>query len=1273
MHIFHWIVFILFLITESLFPQEYFSRAYTVYDGLPSQEIYDIAQDTTGNMWFATRRGLVVYDGFTLSRIDTLASLCFTPITKIHFDTQGQLWLTGGTPFQSLLRQSQKKWAWYKITPLVKNYTLARPIFLGSVRFAGKAPSIMMATTTNAVLLFRNGRFTLWAPPNSPFGRKIHVLQASAHNFYVLGSNGIFKVTPTGNVQKVDWPYLPAQAILRSFYVSSSPDSNRWILTTKALYHFNGARLRAIPLSREISTLVRQNRTYILPDYAGGAFVYGQKFLIHFNAFLNRWESILLSGKKVCGGINTLFKDREENIWIATTRGVLKIPSLRFLNFHNTSGILKNEVTSIREFRPGVYFLGHENGFSIYDGKNVLTKKFSTDGTQIQLRILNSIALNGKIYAVVSRLGLIKILSNGNYKLYRLPDGELARALGLSPQQKIIVVTNKRLLLFENNKLRPYRENVKLDSFFIRKIYFTPAEDILLGGKEALIEVKKNSHLRIYHPPKKNRQYEIFSIFMDRTNRILLGTFDGLFEVQNGTVRRSSLFKKNIPVYAVLQDHTGTIWLGTEQGVYKIQESSPPVHFDIRHGLAGMECNRDALYEDSQGRILIGTSDGLSLYQPTYDLAAPAPKIRLTHLNHTKLSTYIAEKSNGLVFTFDCISFKDEKNIGLKYRLTGFDGWHYIPKLFTNQLNYLNLPSGTFKLQLQARNVEGKWSEVVSSPFIRIPLPFWRRWYFILAAILILSLFFYFMIYTHQKVRLSNLLEEEIVQRTNELQKSEKKYRHLFTDSLDGIFITTPEGKFIDVNPAGVKLFGYESKEELMAVDIPSTLYLNPADRERFKKEIAEKGHVHNFELNLRRKDGKIITVVLSSTCERDEQGNIIAYRGYIRDITRWKEMEQQLAHSQRMESLGLLAGGIAHDFNNILAGILGYASLLKMRLSPHDKLYRFAEIIEKSAQRAAELTNQLLIFSRKGQSKLVEVDLNEIISESLKIIKPTFPKGIELKIHVAPNIPPIVADPMQLQQIIINLAVNARDAIPDGEGTITIEARQVEIENLQQFNTPDAKPGHYLCLCISDTGTGIPEEIRQKIFEPFFSTKPKGKGTGMGLAMVYGAVRNFGGFIQLHSQLNQGTTFEIYLPLKASQSPKKSQSDKQKHLEGDEKILVVDDEEMVRTFCQISLSSYGYKVHTAENGQKALEILRQENGDFDLIILDMIMPIMGGFQTYQAIRKINPKIKILVSSGFSDSEKIDALREDPLVDVLFKPYKANELVQKIRTMLDKA
>ncbi len=1271
MRYFLWIFILIFFTTENIPAQEYYYRTYTVYDGLPSQEIYDIAQDSLGHMWFATRRGVVVYDGFALHRLDTLSSLTPMQLTRFCFDPQGNPWLTGYSPFTMLLHSDGKTWHKYITQPLIENYASTRPIFIKAVRTKNHHPSVMVVTANNHVLLFRDGRFTLWKPSSSPFGKKILSLQATSQNFYILGSKGIFKVT-RDTVQKVNWPHMPKRAVLRSFYISRTSEQNRWILTTTAIYHFEGEKVRVIPLSREITRLILRNRVHLLPDYAGGVFLYGRKFLFHFNAFLNQWQPVLLSGKKVTGGINSLFMDREKNIWIATTRGVLKIPSLRFLNFHLASGLLKNEVTTIREFRPGLFFLGHENGFSIFDGKKFATHSFSADEAKVPLRILNSIALNGNIYGIVDRLGLLQIRPDGTYQLFRLPHAEYARALALSPQNEIIIATNKFLRTLQDGRLIPYRKNLRLDSIFIRKICFTPDQSIFLGGREAIIRIAKNSEVQVYRPKTKNRLFEIFSMLVD-TNRIFVGTLDGLFEWQNGVFRRSPLFKEEIPVYAILRGNGGDMWLGTEQGVYKINRFLPPVHFDIRHGLAGMECNRDALYEDSQGRILIGTSDGLSLYQPTYDVAAPKPLLRFTHLNNSKLTYHITEKSNGLVFTFDCISFKDERNISLKYRLKGFEGWHYVPKLFTNHLSYLNLPSGAYQLQVQGRNVEGTWSEVVASPSIYIPLPLWRRWYFILAAIILLVLFFYFLVFTHQKVQINNLLEKEIVQRTKALQESEKKYRQLFMDSLDGIFITTPEGRFIDVNPAGVRLFGYESKEELMAVDIPSTLYLNPEDRERFKKEIAEKGHVQNLELNFRRKDGKIITAVLSSTCEYDDQGKIVAYRGYIRDITRWKEMEQQLAHSQRMESLGLLAGGIAHDFNNILAGILGYASLLKMKLSPHDKLYRFAEIIEKSAQRAAELTNQLLIFSRKGQSKLVEVNLNEVISESLKIIKPTFPKGIELKIDVDEDIPPIVADPMQLQQIIINLAVNARDAIPEGEGTITIVARQVEITNLQNFTTPDAKRGRYLCLCISDTGTGIPDEIKQKIFEPFFSTKPKGKGTGMGLAMVYGAVRNFGGFIQVESQLNKGTTFEIYLPVKTSQSTKKSLQNEQLHLKGNEKILVVDDEEMVRTFCQISLSAYGYKVYTAENGQKALEILQQKNQDFDLIILDMIMPVMGGFQAYQAIRKINPEIKFLISSGFSDSDKMALIKKDHRVDILFKPYKAEELAKKVRQILDKA
>jgi len=339
------------------------------------------------------------------------------------------------------------------------------------------------------------------------------------------------------------------------------------------------------------------------------------------------------------------------------------------------------------------------------------------------------------------------------------------------------------------------------------------------------------------------------------------------------------------------------------------------------------------------------------------------------------------------------------------------------------------------------------------------------------------------------------------------IRQSAEKYRTLFEESLDVIFITTPGGNLIDINPAGVKLFGYDSKEEFLKVDIGNDLYLSEADRHFYRKTIEKEGHVNGFELTLKKKDGRKVTVSLNATAVFDEKGKIMAYRGTMRDITNLKLLEQQLLESQKMETLGRLAGGIAHDFNNILNIILGGAQLIKMKTTFDEKTNGYLSSIEKAVFRASDFVKQLLAFSRRQTLNFEVVSLNDIVADFTKMVNRVIGENIEMKIVPAANMTKINVDIAQVHQILLNLVVNARDSMAEG-GTLTISTSSEIVDEEFCLAHVDAKPGSYAVLTVSDTGEGIDPETVKKIFEPFFTTKRSGGGTGLGLSVVYGIVK---------------------------------------------------------------------------------------------------------------------------------------------------------------------
>ncbi len=501
------------------------------------------------------------------------------------------------------------------------------------------------------------------------------------------------------------------------------------------------------------------------------------------------------------------------------------------------------------------------------------------------------------------------------------------------------------------------------------------------------------------------------------------------------------------------------------------------------------------------------------------------------------------------------------------------------------------------------------------------------------------------------------------------LRESEEKFRTLFQESNDAIFISTPGGKILDMNPAGIALFGFSSLDEIKDLQIEKTIYLSPEERENYLTTLENDGHVKNFEISLKRKDGSRIIVQETANAVFDENGQLIEIRGIIRDITERTHLEQQLAQAQKMESIGLLAGGIAHDFNNILGGILGYASFMKMKIDPTDPFYKYLEIIEKGAEHAADLTSQLLAFARGGQYNIKPTNLNSVIRETIKIIRRTFDRSIEIQTSFENNLPNVEADSGQLQQVVMNLCVNARDAMPTG-GKMTVSTSLTAFSQDEINVNPNAKEGPYVVMEVSDTGVGMNEEVTGRIFEPFFTTKKHGHGTGLGLSMVYGVVKNHGGFLQVDSQIGQGSRFRIYLPA-TEKEEKPLIASPELAPTGSAVILIVDDEAAIREVTQDILESCGYRVLTAEDGEKAVKVFQKHAQEIDLVLLDIVMPKMGGEETFAKLREISPDVRVLLSSGYSQNEKAQQLLQEGALEFIQKPYQAKNLLSRIESILE--
>ena len=509
------------------------------------------------------------------------------------------------------------------------------------------------------------------------------------------------------------------------------------------------------------------------------------------------------------------------------------------------------------------------------------------------------------------------------------------------------------------------------------------------------------------------------------------------------------------------------------------------------------------------------------------------------------------------------------------------------------------------------------------------------------------------------------------------LKQSEKQYQTLFEKSSDVVFISTPEGKFLDINSAGLELFGYSSKEDILKINITEDLYANPEDREKFRSIIDREGQIKDFEFRLRNKDGKNLIALETTTVLRDKDGNILVYQGIIRDITKKRKLEQQLFQSQKMDSIGMLAGGIAHDFNNILTALRGYSDLALMKMSKDSPGLNEITGITRGVERAEDLTRQLLAFSRKQIIEPRVININKVILNLEKMMLRLIGEDINLKTILSGDIDHIKADPGQIEQILVNLLINARDAIDQKDiktrdKKITIETKQIYFDFNYVINHPEVKVGDYLLIAVSDTGSGMKEDIISKIFEPFYTTKSNGKGTGLGLSTVYGIVKQNNGYIYVYSEINKGSTFKIYWPTTDLDIVQKYKEEPTEELaRGEETILFVEDDDEVRKFMYRTLKTLKYDILEASNGLEALEIVRRNKLKLDLLITDVIMPEMGGKELAEELVKFMPGIKILFTSGYTDNHIVRSGRLDQGINFLQKPFSIKEISKKIRYILE--
>ena len=809
---------------------------------------------------------------------------------------------------------------------------------------------------------------------------------------------------------------------------------------------------------------------------------------------------------------------------------------------------------------------------------------------------------------------------------------------------------------------------------------------------------------------------DVISIYQDSNGTLWFGTYGGGINKFDYHTEKFVSYKENdgLPnnvVYGILEDDDENLWLSTNKGLSRFNPKTNSFrNYDVLDGLQSNEFN-SAFFKTAEGEMFFGGINGLTSFFPEEIKDNKfIPPLRITKFQIHNKAIAVAQKIDEKIILKKSISYVNALNINYEhnvisfefaalnyfhspknqytYKMEGFD-LEWSPRGKRRIITYSNLPPGEYTFKVKGSNNDGIWNLKETSLKLIVEPAYWQTWWFIaliviISAVLLVAVHLYKLYGTKEKNKQLSLinrkLKDEVKERVRaqrEVVSSEKRFKQLARATFEAIIISE-EDKILDVNQSAIDLLGYNREE---FIGMPSGNIATPEYQELIKEKMFS--HDSNpYKAKCVKKDGAIISVEI--------RGKEIVYDNKalcvsaITDIsekihieTQKENLEEQLRQAQKMEAIGNLAGGVAHDFNNLLTIISGFAELGSARLAQNHKAKRDFDQIISASDKASQLTRQLLAFSRKQAYKPKVLDINEIILNLDKMISRLIPVDISIHKSLQEDLPMIFADPGQIEQILINLIVNSRDAIDakieNGlEKRISISTTKVVFDRKYTTSHIESIEGMHICMEIKDTGAGMSKEVRQKIFEPFFTTKAEGKGTGLGLATVYGIVKQNDASITVESKMGKGTSIKVYWP-----STEEVAADIDigktdvKHLKGTETILLVEDDGGVRNFASSSLKSYGYKVYSASNGNEALRLIEKDKLSFNMLVSDMVMPGMNGRELSEELLKRNRDLKYLIISGYShDYISQDGVLEEG-INFLQKPFSVSSLIERVRDILD--
>ncbi len=1258
------IVLVLAVLWSDAGAQHYPFGTYTELEGLPSSAIHSMAQDLEGQLWFATRAGLVVHDGLDWRVEGGENGLADRIYGHVRRDARGRLWaVTSRPPVQAAVRENGR----WRALPRLEALTTRWQIMSVAVDTLPGGRGLLGVTSHAGYLALWDG--DRWQEPDtSPAGGLIHSLATIGGKLLASSRNGLLawdveqqKLVPA------DMPGLPTGPVLA--VAEDAPGEPLWIVGETWLARHDGRNVLSLtpiadPMLNSAPTAVRA-----LADGNGGLYYGDAGRVWYYHPAKGRPEYMSDESGLVSGGVTDLMLGREGSVWFAGLRGVSRLVSRRFTHFDENNGLFRDEVSAIQLLASGEVALGHEGGLTLV-GETVRQVPFLERSPHFGRVIDLEEDADGDLWAAADRRGLLQVVPNGVQRWRRIGEPHLQGVFAVvrDARDRLWVGTRDGLYLRQGDGFAlvelPSVASPRHANFVRRLVAGRDGSLWVVAGMNGVFRLRDGAwdHWTWSDPS----EHGFFNLCEMPDGVVLVGTTRGLYRIAGGALVKCAAPLPSVdrPVYALISDSRSRLWLGTDDGVF-LWTGTELRHFSSRSGLLGSESNRDALKEGPDGRIWIGTDRGLSVYDDAFDRPpTAAPIVQLLGFD-IDASLYdaggrveLSEPPHALTARFRMISFADRPGLGVSAWLENFeDDWQPPVARSQRTVRYTNLPPGEYRLHLRAVDEAGLASDAIASSTIVVQPPFYARWWFIalLAAATILAVRALLGFYSQK--RYAHRLRSEVAARTEQLQRSEQSERDASQrlgstiNSLhEGVLTLDADGRVTLCNPAAERVLGGRC-EQLAGQDAARVL--------PFYEAVAG-GLAGPYEMALPGRGTVWIEASAApiTTTDGRELGTVIA----LRDVTERRLREDEQMRSQKLESLGLLAGGIAHDFNNLLTIIAGNVELVGDGDHLADSDRALLAKSQQAAKRAKALTEQLLTFARGGAPQRRTLSLADAVHDAAFLVFSG--TAHNYRQDLAPDLWTVSADPGQIGQVLSNVFINACQAMPAG-GLVHVAARNVT------GGTGETPAGRWVQLEISDEGEGIPEENLQKIFDPYFTTKEH--GSGLGLATAYSIIKRHQGHLRIDSAPGRGTTVRILLPPGEGDDARPAPAPVRAVAPG-QRILVMDDEHEVCLLIERFLRRMGLEaVSTAEGGAAiaAYNAAAAVGRPFAAILCDLtVAGGLGGRETVARLREKHPDLKAVVISGYSRDAVLSDYRRHGFAAALPKPFDFDDLAAVLGEVL---